>query len=179
MRAVKRVSLTKPLYQMANHILGTEDAVNWTDADWHIYKDCVIFPDGFKTYDGTIWTGRDLLIHLSNIGLAHSLTHWIERMLRDIKESDKAVLKGFLYVCDSIGMPFELQYAQSREDFDILAVYIGDTDSSGEWQMRLDGEYRQFKNDSRFDLSRHCSVRAPNFTEALAKVKQAILNRGW
>lgn len=126
--------------------------------------------------DGT--TGRDLMIEIGN-GMRRRVTaHWVYRMVHMIEEGDLAGSRGFLWVVDDWGFPDEFEILRAHPNFDLLTVYIDEGDGHTS-HMQTEGELRQFVRDSRFDLSRFCSIRAANSTSALQLALKSIKNRGW
>lgn len=112
-------------------------------------------------------TGRAWMITVSEESKMFYQTVWVERFV------DKLLLRsGTTYVCDSFGFPIEFAALIGNDLVDMLTVYIGA-------EQTIEGDYRQFEGDSRFDLSRHCSIRAVNSDEALEKVKVSLRNRNW
>jgi len=119
-------------------------------------------------------TGRQFMIHLATLGRAMSPTHWTDIFIKEVRRMDSINLKGFIFVVDSFGFPDEFERLRVQEDFDLLTVYIDD-----DHYRVTEGEFRQFDNDSRFDLSRYCTIRAENSTVALRCVLKSLVNRGW
>lgn len=115
-------------------------------------------------------TGREWMITISESSKKYDQAVWVKRFLERAKRLCRT--RG-LVLCDSFGFPIEYSTLLRDENVETLNVYIDDS------KMQLDGDYRQFAGDSRFDLSRHCTIRANNSNEALAKTLNAIINRGW
>ena len=164
-RVAKRVKLVDSVYRAAVSMfeLTLPQSKN-TDEFWNEWKKQKI---GNKT-------GREIIIDLERYGAALDESLWLNNMVKHIKRVDATCLPGFLWLYDGCGMPNEMMHFMAHKDFDSLTVYIG----NGE-QPVLEGDYKQFDGDSRFDLSRHCTIRAVDKTHALAQTLQALSNRGW
>lgn len=119
------------------------------------------------------WTGRKLWIHLAETAKAiFGTDHWVKLCADRIRIENAYAPKGFLWISDSFGFPEEFFALIGMPDFELLTVYIGE-------EQTTEGSYRQFNGDSRFDLSRHCTIRVSNSTAAVPAILQALNIRGW
>lgn len=134
-------------------------------------------PEVYARFKTTVFenglTGRDWMIMVSEGSKEFDGYNWCKAFIRKCL----ALPVQRIIACDSLGFPNERDFFLASDDVDTLNVYIHDSDGSG--GPVLEGPYRQFSGDSRFDLSRHCSIRAGNSDLALAMIQRSIINRGW
>lgn len=120
-------------------------------------------------------TGRDWMITISEESKKFKYDIWVDRFIDRVTQHHST---NVLVVNDSFGFPVEYHRLLADEQLETLNVYI-DEGNGHTMAMQTEGDYRQFKGDSRFDLSRHCSIRAANSTAAFEAVKTALINRNW
>lgn len=170
-------------------------------ADWrqkhHLPSASVGFNDGLKKAVGAIvgldlfneavyasfktqvfvngQTGREFMIMVSEGSKAFKPDIWVDRFIDRVTSNYSTKV---LILCDSFGFPVEFHRLLADESTDTLNVYIDDGNGHT-YAGIIEGDYRQFRGDSRVDLSRHCSIRAPDSSVAFEMVKTALLNRGW
>jgi len=177
-RAGKRLGFADGIRRTVQAMFGLPDKMD--DESWREFKSrqWELGPggkglDGVEQ-DGPFKTGRGVMTDIGQYGRELDPNMWINNAINHIIKKDSTIVKGFLWIIDDCGFPHEIQSIQAHRDIDSLTVYISDS-----YADVTDGDYRQFDNDSRFDLSRHCTIRAQDSDKALTQVKQAILNRGW
>lgn len=160
---IRAVSLTDSMKRVMSAMTGLNLFEEKVYADFKNQ----IFENGLR--------GRDWQIQVSESAKEYDPLVWVKRFMDIVKERTNERL----VICDSFGFPIEFHGLIAREDVDCLTVYIDDAPDGDLPNMVCDGDYRQFANDSRFDLSRHCTIRALNSTKALIAVRQALKIRNW
>lgn len=173
-RHPKKVKFADGIYKTVSTMFALPKDMN--DESWREFKD-----RKWRTEENQnvfAMNGRDVLIHIGLLGRKLDPNMWINNLISHVIHEDSKSPRGFLWLNDDTGFSNEILSLQAHPDFDCLTVYIDDGDGHA-LASQIDGDYRQFVNDSRFDLSRHCTIRAPNSTAAFEQVKQALLSRGW